>query len=140
VPSDYVSSYFALFANAKYGGKDLLPEMCKRFSVDGLLSKRLSELSGGQWRRVQCAAHFSVQAPVRFLDEPETGLDLDAVEELVRQIRGARSRGEIVVLTTHNEPFLAATANQVVYLKDGVCQWVSSKPMFAEYGPRLSLG
>lgn len=65
------------------------------------LSKPVSELSGGQRRRVAIARAMAVRAPLVVLDEPFTGLDADTkpvVMEYVRQ----RLVGSTTLLITHD--------------------------------------
>lgn len=65
------------------------------------VSKPVSELSGGQRRRVAIARAMAVRAPLVVLDEPFTGLDAEtkpAVMEYVRE----RLVGRTALLITHD--------------------------------------
>lgn len=137
VPTDRVRSYFELFRHSSGFSSSRLHDLCERFGVSALLDTPLALLSGGQWRRVQCAAHFATWCPVRLLDEPETGLDRSSLNALVAEIRGASARGEIVLLATHSAGLLRAVAHQVYYFDSGVCVWASNAQMFERFGPRL---
>jgi len=58
-------------------------------------------LSGGQVQRLGVALAMVNDADLVFLDEPTTGLDPQARRGLWDVIRGIRSRGKTVFLTTH---------------------------------------
>ncbi|MGE5572868.1 MAG: ATP-binding cassette domain-containing protein [Bacteroidota bacterium] len=58
-------------------------------------------LSGGQAQRLGVALAMINDADLVFLDEPTTGLDPQARRGLWDVIRGIRSRGKAVFLTTH---------------------------------------
>ncbi len=59
------------------------------------------QMSAGQQRRVALARLYISKAPLWVLDEPFTAIDKQGVQALERCINAHRSRGGIVVLTTH---------------------------------------
>jgi heme exporter protein A len=58
-------------------------------------------LSAGQRRRLALARLLASPAPLWLLDEPATGLDADAVEDLAAAIASHRAAGGRAVLSTH---------------------------------------
>ena len=137
VATDRVSSYFDLFADTPGFSRSVLEDTVQRFALSQVLDVPLGRLSGGQWRRVQCAAHFATRGSVRLLDEPESGLDRRGFVELVGQVRQARQRGEIIIIATHSRALLESVADDVCYLDEGTCTWNSRAGLFLRYGPRL---
>jgi ABC-2 type transport system ATP-binding protein len=87
--------------------------------VDALLDRRYAKLSGGQQRRAQFALAICGRAELLFLDEPTTGLDIDARETMWRAIRQLVAEGCAVVLTTHYLEEAEALADRVVVLAQG---------------------
>lgn len=87
--------------------------------VEDLLDRRYAKLSGGQQRRVQFALAICGRAELLFLDEPTTGLDIDARETMWRAIRQLVAAGCAVVLTTHYLEEVEALADRVVVLAKG---------------------
>lgn len=80
------------------------------------LSKPVSELSGGQRRRVAIARAMAARAPLVVLDEPFTGLDADtkpAVMEYVRE----RLAGCTALLITHDPAEAEFLGARVVRLR-----------------------
>lgn len=69
--------------------------------LDGLLGRRYGKLSGGQQRRVQFALAICGRPRLLFLDEPTTGLDIDARQGLWAAVRELVAEGSAVLLTTH---------------------------------------
>src|SRR5262249_4372268 len=61
--------------------------------VGDLLKRRYGKLSGGQQRRVQFALAIAGNAEILFLDEPTTGLDVEARETLWKTIRTLVAEG-----------------------------------------------
>jgi ABC-2 type transport system ATP-binding protein len=87
--------------------------------LDGLLQRRYGKLSGGQQRRVQFALAICGRPRLLFLDEPTTGLDIEARQMLWRAIRELVSHGCGVLLTTHYLEEAEALADRVVVVDGG---------------------
>ena len=69
--------------------------------LHGLLDRRYGQLSGGQQRRVQFALAICGNPRLLCLDEPTTGLDIEARQGLWKAIRELVADGSAVLLTTH---------------------------------------
>ncbi|HET7779467.1 MAG TPA: ABC transporter ATP-binding protein [Rudaea sp.] len=87
--------------------------------VADLLHSRYGRLSGGQQRRVQFALAICGRPQILFLDEPTTGLDLDARETMWKTIRQLVAENCAVVLTTHYLEEAEALADHVSVLARG---------------------
>lgn len=85
----------------------------------GLLDRRYGNLSGGQQRRVQFALAICGRPKLLFLDEPTTGLDIEARHGLWKAIRELVGQGCSVLLTTHYLEEAEALADRVVVLGEG---------------------
>ena len=81
--------------------------------------KRYGKLSGGQQRRVQFALALAGDPQILFLDEPTTGLDIDARETMWKTIRRLVAEGCAIVLTTHYLEEAEALADRVCVLAKG---------------------
>lgn len=72
--------------------------------VTGLLERRdvpISQLSGGQRKRVSIAVELITKPSVIFLDEPTSGLDPATEEKIMKLFRQIAESGRTVILTTH---------------------------------------
>lgn len=87
--------------------------------LDGLMDRRYGRLSGGQQRRVQFALAICGRPQLLFLDEPTTGLDLDARQTLWEAVRELGAQGCAVLLTTHYLEEAQALADRVVVVNHG---------------------
>jgi ABC-2 type transport system ATP-binding protein len=87
--------------------------------VSDLLDRRYGKLSGGQQRRAQFALAIAGRPQILFLDEPTTGLDIDARETMWKTIRGLVREGCAIVLTTHYLEEAEALADRVIVLARG---------------------
>src|ERR1700722_8306883 len=87
--------------------------------VGDIVKRRYGKLSGGQQRRAQFALAIAGNPEILFLDEPTTGLDINAREMLWKTIRTLVSEGCAIVLTTHYLEEAEALANRVCVLSQG---------------------
>ena len=87
--------------------------------LDELGARRHGRLSGGQKRRVMFALALAGDPELVFLDEPTTGLDVEARRSLWNEIRGLRAAGRTAVLTTHYLEEADALADRIVVVHQG---------------------
>jgi manganese/iron transport system ATP-binding protein len=73
-----------------------------RVGLADLAARPVGELSGGQRQRVLVARALVADPEVLLLDEPYTGLDLPAQEELAALFTRLAAEGRAVVMTTHD--------------------------------------
>ncbi len=79
-----------------------------------------NQLSGGQQQRVAIARALINDPAILLADEPTGNLDSETARDILAAIRTLnRERGLTVVLVTH-EPGLAAEADRIVTIKDGL--------------------
>ena len=87
--------------------------------LEGLLDRRYGKLSGGQQRRVQFAIAICGRPRLLFLDEPTTGLDIEARQKLWQAIRELVAEGSAVLLTTHYLEEAEALSDRVAVIDRG---------------------
>ena len=84
-----------------------------------LAERRYGQLSGGQQRRVQFALAICGRPRLLCLDEPTTGLDIDARQGIWRAVRELVAGGSAVLLTTHYLEEAEALADHVAVIDRG---------------------
>jgi iron complex transport system ATP-binding protein len=87
-----------------------------------LAERRITHLSGGEWRRMVLARALAQEASVLLLDEPTAGLDVRYQYEcLVALQRMVRSRNLAAIVTLHDLNLAALFADRVSILARGRC-------------------
>jgi len=94
-------------------------ELAAEFGFADLLKRQCGALSGGQKRRIAVALAFVGRPDLVLLDEPTTGLDVDARHGLWAAIRRYRAAGTTVVVTSHYLEEIEALAERVVVINHG---------------------
>lgn len=85
--------------------------------AEHLIRRRMSDLSGGELRRVLLAAALAREPEILLLDEPAAGVDFQG-ERLFWEVLDAarRQQGFTQLMVTHNLPLAAHYADHVIGL------------------------
>jgi thiamine transport system ATP-binding protein len=111
--ADNVSYSLRVRGTAKRERRNVAEEWLSRFGLTGLAHRRVTELSGGEAKRVALARTMAGQPRVVLLDEPLTGLDDHLHEQLLADIRSVFDRlGTTVVHVTHDRAEGAALCHR----------------------------
>ena len=85
----------------------------------------MSQLSGGQRKRLSIALEYISDPGLFILDEPDSGLDGVVARELFEKLRKIADQGKIVIVITH-------TPDRVINMFDEVA--VLAKEFFGKEG------
>jgi ABC-2 type transport system ATP-binding protein len=107
------------FVRAHYPDPLGRDEVLTRFGLADLVRRQTGGLSGGQKRRLAVALAFVGRPRIVFLDEPSTGLDVEARHALWDGVREFHAEGGTIVLTSHYLEEVEALARRVVVIGGG---------------------
>ncbi len=110
---DYL--YGLIDANQGWAWEQKIDEVLHQLHLDG--SRLMSELSGGNKKRVALAQALVTQPDVLLLDEPTNHLDMDSIEWL-EQLLIDMNRS--LVFITHDRTFLDRVATRIIELDRGI--------------------
>ncbi|MFI8219822.1 zinc ABC transporter ATP-binding protein AztA [Streptomyces sp. NPDC085932] len=89
-----------------------------RLGIGALASRQLGELSGGQRQRALIAQGLAQESDLLLLDEPTTGLDIEARERIGELLTALVADGVTVVQATHDLD-VARAADACLLLQNG---------------------
>lgn len=92
-----------------------------------------NELSGGQCQRVAIARALVNDPSIILADEPTGNLDSKTSQEIMEIFGDIHSRGNTVILVTHEED-IANHAHRIVRLRDGIIESDRKKQEFLVHG------
>ncbi|OBC05642.1 ABC transporter ATP-binding protein [Gordonia sp. 852002-50395_SCH5434458] len=99
---------------------DIADELLERFSLTDAGRRRVGTYSGGMRRRLDIAMSLIGDPLVLFLDEPTTGLDPQARQEVWESIATLARRGTTVLLTTQYLEEAEQLADRIAILHRGL--------------------
>jgi ABC-2 type transport system ATP-binding protein len=94
-------------------------DLLEQFGLTEAANKPIANYSGGMRRRLDLAASLICSPQVLFLDEPTTGLDPRARNEVWTMITGIASTGTTVLLTTQYLEEADQLANHICLIDAG---------------------
>lgn len=83
----------------------------------GIKDSLISDLSGGQRKRVNIAVELTGHPQVLLLDEPTTGLDYATEKQIIAELHQLSRQGKTIVFVTHSLATIEA-ADHVIVLKN----------------------
>ena len=117
-------------ANAAHRSRVM--EVLDRVGIAELAKRQISELSGGQRRRV-FVARILVQAPELYLlDEPFAGVDAASQETITRVLHGLRDEGRTVVIVHHDLATVPTLCDWTCLLNRTVMGFGPTKEVFTD--------
>ena len=105
---------------AQLRGDTIGPEvdaLAKKLEID--IDRPLTHMSSGMKRKVALLAVLVPKVPLIILDEPTNTLDPTMRDELLEQLRQAKSRGQAVLFSSHVLQEVEAVCDRVAILRGG---------------------
>lgn len=93
------------------------------FTLDAFIDQRIDTLSTGQLQRINLARTLLADPPLLVLDEPTTGLDVLAAQQVIDAVRAARRPGRLILLSTHVLREVELVADRLLLIRDGRVTW-----------------
>jgi Fe-S cluster assembly ATP-binding protein len=95
------------------GARDASPESISRalelvgLESDQYLKRAVDRtLSGGERKRIELASILTMEPKLVFMDEPDSGIDVDALQRIFEAIQILKQKGTTVLLITHSATVL----------------------------------
>lgn len=107
----------------RWAGKNdraIVNDILDHLSLGDLAKRQISELSGGQRRRVFIARALAQDARVLLLDEPFSGVDQTAEQEIVDTLDTLTNQGITILLSTHHMQNGALQFDKVLLLRQTI--------------------
>ncbi len=94
-------------------------QVASRLQLDDLLDRRVSDLSGGERRRVHVAAALFGQPRLLLFDEATANVDVDARSDFLAVVRMMAERGAAILFSSHYLVEVEQLGAEVLMLFDG---------------------
>lgn len=98
-------------------------DLLKAYQLENMYQKTMRTLSGGTLQKVSAALAFMFNPDVLILDEPSAGLDPLAAEALKEKILEEKSKGKLILVTSHILSEADEISDHILYLFEGRIQF-----------------
>ena len=112
--------YFAeLQGMDKQTAESRLRELSDLLGMNDFLDRRVAGFSRGMRQKVAFARSIIHDPDVLLLDEPSTGLDINAIKDVQDFILYCKKQGKTILLSTHNAHEMDKLCDNIVFIDDG---------------------
>ena len=121
-------------------GRSLVQEALRVVALEPFQHRRIEELSGGQQQRMFIARALAQEAEILLMDEPFTGLDVNARDDVLRQIVRLHERGVTCLVALHDLAIASTSFDKVLLLKRQQIGFGNPANVFSEQGLQRAYG
>ena len=102
--------------------RERVPYVLELVGLDTKSRRHPTELSGGEQQRLAIARALALNPEILCFDEPTSALDPELTGEVLRVIRGLKTKDNTMIVVTHEMEFARSVADVVIYMADGVIE------------------
>ncbi len=103
-------------------------KLIKELDAEGIMSRKISQLSGGELQKVAIVAAAAKKADVYYFDEPASFCDITTRIRVARIIRGLASEGVAVMVVEHDLATLDYISDEIqIFYGEHACYGIVSQ-------------
>ena len=119
-PWDAIKGYLLVRGQDKKNAESIGERYLKALDLWSVRTIPAIQLSGGQRKRIAVAMVLASGANVIFLDEPSSGLDVEARYVVWKSLREEANKGKTIILTTHDMREAEMIGDRIIMISKGV--------------------
>ena len=96
--------------------------LIERVGLSDKIESYPCQLSGGQQQRVAIARALALDPDILCFDEPTSALDPELTGEVLKVIKGLKSKDSTMIIVTHEMEFAKNVSDKVMFMADGVIE------------------
>ncbi len=128
---EIISFFGGLYGMNKTDISNKIGEMDKVLSMSDFLEKQAYTFSRGMKQKVALTIATLHEPEILLLDEPSTGLDIDATNDIIKFLDFLKKKEKTILIATHNIFEISDLSDYIVFLKEGkINKKVKTKDFF----------
>ena len=135
-----VRQLFSMMRDIRKSTKPLDEELFGLYKIQAMCDKSLGSLSGGNKQKVSAALACLFDPEILVLDEPTAGLDPLSSEILKTKILKEKSKGKLILISSHIMSEIDELADDIFCLVDGNFRFYQSIESIKEVTQEARLG
>ncbi len=125
---------------AGHKDREIVEQMLAQVGMLELRNRQIGQLSGGQKRRVFIARALAQETDVLLLDEPFSGVDASAEQEIMAVLDTLRDQRVTVILATHDLGAASRSFDKLLLLKQRVLAYGTPREVLTPQVLRAAYG
>ncbi len=113
---EYAGSFYNIEKNEL---SQRIEQLTDQLGMAEIIDQRCEGLSTGQSQRINIARCMIANPPILILDEPTTGLDIEAASELINMVQLMNDGERLILMSTHIISEIEELADRVIVLSNG---------------------
>ena len=101
-------------------------KLIERVGLSDKVESYPCQLSGGQQQRVAIARALALNPDILCFDEPTSALDPELTGEVLKVIKGLKSKDSTMIIVTHEMEFAKNVSDKVIFMADGVIEEIGT--------------
>lgn len=97
----------------------IVKNIAEETEISHLLSRNVTDLSGGEAQRVAIARALATNPEILLLDEPLSFLDVNLKHDITSLLRKINRKGQTIIHVTHNYKEAVSLSNRIAVLGNG---------------------
>lgn len=102
----------------------------KDLKLQKLQGRRIFSLSGGEKQKIAFASVYAMNPDIYLLDEPSSNLDVDAIEDLRKNLIRIKRQGKTILVAEHRLYYLKDLVDRIVYMEQGKVRGIYTPEQF----------
>jgi len=99
--------------------KQKVKEIAEILGIEGILNKRINEISGGQMQRAAVARAMIHQPKIVLADEPTGNLDSKSSRDVMSLLASLNETYKTTMMLVTHDPTAASYCDRVIFIRDG---------------------
>ncbi|MCB1052198.1 MAG: ATP-binding cassette domain-containing protein [Acidobacteria bacterium] len=133
-PREMIRYYGTLHGLDKAQLNQTMTLLFDRLEINAFADKRNDHLSAGMKQKVNIARTLIHNPEVIIFDEPTTGLDVKAAEQILRLVEELKTEGRTILFSTHHMHEVERLTDQIVLLNMGTVHFNGNLAQMREKG------
>ena len=97
-------------------------QLLERVGLSDKVNSYPCELSGGQQQRVAIARALALEPDILCFDEPTSALDPELTGEVLKVIKGLKSKDSTMIVVTHEMEFARNVSDKIIFMANGIIE------------------
>ncbi|RAT03876.1 bacitracin ABC transporter ATP-binding protein, partial [Bacillus cereus] len=94
-------------------------EIAKFLNIEGILNKKVYEVSGGQQQRAAAARAIIHEPTLILADEPTGNLDSKSAKSLMSALQDLHEQKKVTIAMVTHDPVAASYCERILFIRDG---------------------